>query len=317
MSIVTIRREFEFPPFGAGKWIKADHDRPLRLQLAVARAFIYLEEDKYSKRDVIVFPQGRIELVYDPAPLDLSAGLRSSGAKAAAAAQTIYDAYVEAHNKFIALLYSPGQLRYMYRESPESMASFFDASHSIRGRGIEWSLDNGPFGAFAPPLPKPKGRNPMFKADQLVTPRRWAALQKAADAGNYIEGEMLELYQIRGKAAWRQLQVAAIEASIISESLLRTYGVEILKRNGFSNSKIKRLRDEMTFNNLLNILLPLSLGKTELRKLQSYLDAIDMLRGIRNDLVHGNIEEKDLDPRQVHNGIDAAIKLVKFLRAKI
>ena len=317
MAVLTIRSEFDFPSFGAGKWTKGDHERPLHLQLTVARALIYLEEDRYSKRDVIVFPQGRIELVYDPAPGDLVEGLRNKGAKAAAAAQTIYDAYVEAHNKFTTLLHSPGNLRYIYRAAPGSITSFFSAFGSIRGRGVEWSVDGGPFKQFEPPLPKPKGRNPMFKADQLVTPRRWLALQEAADAGEYIEGEMLELYRIRGKAAWRELRVAAIEASIISESLLRTYGTEILKRNGFSNSKIKRLRDEMTFNNLLNILLPLSLSKAELRKLQSHIDAVDTLRGIRNDLVHGNIEEKDLDPKQVDSGIDSAIKLVKFLRAKI
>lgn len=317
MPALTVRREFDFPSFGAGKWTKADHERPLRLQLAVARALIYLEEDRYSKRDLIVFPQGRIELVYDPAPADLVDSLRRKGAKAASAAQIIYDAYVEAHNKFTALLHSPGNLRYVYRAAPDSIRNFFSAIGSIRGRAVEWSLDGGPFNRFDPPLPKPKGRNPMFKADQLLTPRRWVALQEAADTGEYIEGEMLELYRIRGKAAWRELRVAAIEASIISESLLRTYGVEILKRNGFSNSKIKRLRDEMTFNNLLNILLPLSLSKTELRKLQSHIDAVDTLRGIRNDLVHGNIEEKDVDPKNLDSGIDSAIKLVKFLRAKI
>ena len=92
VSTVTIRREFDFPSFGAGKWTKTDHDRPLRLQLAVARALIYLDEDKYAKRDLIVFPQGRIELVYDPVPDELLAGLRSKGAKASATAQMIYDA---------------------------------------------------------------------------------------------------------------------------------------------------------------------------------------------------------------------------------
>jgi hypothetical protein len=317
VSALTIRREFEFPSFGAGKWTKADHDRPLRLQLTVARALIYLEEDKYTKRNIIVFPQGRIELIYDPAPDELIAGLQSKGAKASATAQIIYEGYVEAHNKFVALLYSPGQLRYVYHAGPDTISSFFGTLHSIRGKGVEWKVNDGPFQRFTPPLPKPKGRNPMFKADQLVTPSRWLTLQRAADAGDYVDGEMLELYRIRGKAAWRELRVAAIEASIISESLLRTYGVEILKRNGFSNSKIKRLRDEMTFNNLLNILLPLSLSGTELRKIQSHIDAVDTLRGIRNDLVHGNINEKDLDSKQVSNGIDSAIKLVKFLRVKV
>lgn len=188
---------------------------------------------------------------------------------------------------------------------------------TIRGRGVEWQMDGGSYQQFTPRIPKPKGRNPMFKADQLVTPSRWSAMQKAADAGDYLEGELLELYRIRGKAAWRELRVAAIEASIISESLLHAYGAAILKNNGFSGSKIKRLKDEMTFNNLLNILLPLSLSKTELRSMQANIDSVDVLRGIRNDLVHGNMEEKGIDSKQVDKGIEAAIKLVRFLRDRI
>ena len=317
MPAVTIKREFEFPSFGAGKWSKADHDRPLRLQLAVAKACIYIEEDTYSKGSVIVFPRGRIELVYSPAPDSLLRGLGSKGPPAGLVAQTIYDAYVEAHGKFVALLYSAGQARYIYPRGPTSMRNFFSTFDTIGGRGVEWRIDNGSFQSFLPKLPKPRGVNPMFKADQLLTPARWLALQRAADAGDYPDGEVLELHRIRGKGAWKELKIAAIEASIISESLLRAYGAKILKRNNFSNAKIKRLKDEMTFNNLLNILLPLSLSKTELRTMQTHIDSVDVLRGIRNDLVHGNIVEKDLDSRVVDRGIESAIRLVRFLQTKI
>lgn len=142
-------------------------------------------------------------------------------------------------------------------------------------------------------------------------------MQQAADAGDFPNGEILELYRIRAKAAWREIRIAAIEASIISESLLRVYALEILRKNGFSNSKIKRLKDELTFNNLLNIVLPLSLSKTELRGIQTHIDLVDNLRGIRNDLVHGNIQEKDVDRKAVDKGIDSGIRLVRFLRGKI
>ncbi len=53
----------DFPSFGASKWRKLDHDTPLTLQLAQAKALIFLEEEKYgTKDDVIVFPSGRLEL---------------------------------------------------------------------------------------------------------------------------------------------------------------------------------------------------------------------------------------------------------------
>lgn len=111
MTTVTIRRELEFPSFGAWKWGKTDHDKPLRLQLVLASAFIYLEEDKYSRGNRIVFPQGRVELIYDPASESLLRGLNSTGQAATASAQVIYDAYVEAYEKLVALLYSAGQVR--------------------------------------------------------------------------------------------------------------------------------------------------------------------------------------------------------------
>jgi len=139
----------------------------------------------------------------------------------------------------------------------------------------------------------------------------------AADNATYPESELLELYRIRGKCGWRELRTAAIEASIISESLLRAYGLQALKASGFSSNKIKRLRDELTFNNLLNIVLPLSLTKTELRKVQRAIDAVDRLRGIRNDLIHGNIVEKDVEAKAVEAGIDGAIQLVRFLQMKL
>ena len=256
-------------------------------------------------------------LITSPVPERLIEGLKSKGNAAIAVAQDIYDSYVEANRKLEALLYSVGQVRNLFPSRPCSIRDFFTESSTIRGRGVEWKVDNEPFQQFAPKFAKPRGRNPLFTAGQLITPNRWAALQRSADAGEFPEDEVLELYRIRSKAAWQEVKVAAIEASIISESLLRVYALESLRKNNFSNSKIKRLKDELTFNNLLNILLPLSLSKTELRNIQPHIDLVDELRGIRNDLVHGKIQEKDVDRILVGKGIDSAIRLVGFLRKKI
>lgn len=317
MPYLTIRRPIDFPSFGASKWRKQDHDTPLSLQLPNARALIFLEEERFgTKRDVIVFPTGRLELHYDPAPSDLLRGLASRGSASTAAAETIYAAYLEAHIRFEALLYSAGKVRYLMRMGPESLTNFFSGGVLSRGN-VEWSVDGQPFARFSPKLTKPRGRNPLYTSAQLVTPTRWRDMQRSANDGTYPEGELLELYRIRGKAGWRELRTAAIEASIISESLLRSYGLKALKESGFSNNKLKRLRDELTFNNLLNIVLPLSLTKTELRRVQSAIDAVDRLRGIRNDLVHGNITQKDVEAFAVEAGIDGAITLVRFLQAKL
>jgi hypothetical protein len=317
MTHLIVRKQIDFPSFGASKWRKQDHGTPLSLQLTQAKALIFLDEEKYpGKRDVIVLPSGRMELHYSPAPTDLVRSLSSKGTASAAAADSIYEAYLEAHTKFEALLYTAGKVRYLMRMGPESMNHFFSGGVLSDGR-VEWSLDGSTYAPFQPKMPKPRGRNPLYTAAQLVTPTRWRDMQVAADNGSYPEDELLELYRIRGKAGWRELRAAAIEASIISESLLRAYGLKALKESGFSNNKLKRLRDELTFNNLLNIVLPLSLGKTDLRRVQGAIDSVDRLRGIRNDLVHGNITQKEIEAPQVEQGIDGAIALVRFLQAKL
>ena len=316
MPILTIRRLMDFPNFGASKWRKSDHERPLVFQLSHARASIFLDENTYTRGDIIVFPSGRLELTYDPAPTDLLKGLAAKGTASAEAAKQIYDAYVEALTKFEALLFSAGRVRYLMEMGAESQIGFFGHDALSRDQ-VEWRVDEQPFQKFQPKLPKSRSRNPLYKSAQLVTPTRWQDMQESADNATFPEGELLELYRIRGKSGWKEVRTAAIEASIISESLLRAYGLQALKKSGFSNNKLKRLRDELTFNNLLNIVLPLSLTKVELRKMQRPIDAVDRLRGVRNDLVHGNITEKEVERVLVDAGIDGAIQLVRFLKVKL
>jgi hypothetical protein len=316
MPILTVRTPMDFSSFGAAKWRKPDHEIPLRLQLAHARALIYLDEDRATARGIIVFPKGRLELIYDPAPPDLVGGFTAKGVASVTTAQRIYDAYLEAHLKFESLLYVAGRVRYLMRMGPESMTSFYDNGLMSRGK-VEWKLDDMPFRHFQPKLTKSRRRNPLFTSSQLVTPSKWREMQNVADNGAFPEGELLELYRIRGKAAWRDLRTAAIEASIISESLLRAYGLKVLKERGFSNNKLKRMRDELTFNNLLNVVLPLSLTKTELKKVEKAISAVDRLRAVRNDLVHGNIAPNEIEQREVEAGIDGALQLVRFLQLKL
>jgi hypothetical protein len=242
--------------------------------------------------------------------------LSAQGPASAVAAERIYAAYLEAYAKFEAALYVAGRVRYLLRTSFETMTSFYASGALSRG-AVEWRVDDKPFVKFRPRLPKIRGTNALYKSSQLVTPSRWQDMQKVADEASFPEGELLELYRVRSKAGWNEVRTAAIEASIISESLLRAYGVKALKEGGFSNNKVKRMTDELTFNNLLNIVLPLSLTKTELRKVQRAIDKVDRLRVIRNNLVHGSIEPKDVEQVEVEAGIDGAIQLVRFLQDKL
>jgi len=305
-----------FPPFGAAKWTTGDHQRPLRIQLSMVTALVYLDSPLHLHKGIDVFPRGRLELIWDLAPTDLVRSLRSNGSGSILAAKAIHGAYVDAHKRFHALLMSASPIRNILTIGPESLVEFYTQPLRI-DPAIDWKIDSQPYESFVPRVPKPRGRNPLYTSNQLMTPARWAALQKAIDAGGIPDGELLELYRIRSKVRWHELRVAAIEASIISESLLRAYGLEVLRQAGFSNNKIKKLKDELTFNNLLNVVLPLSLTKGEMRKMKSHIESVDTLRSIRNDLVHGNISESELDEGVIEKGVESAIRLVRFLRTRL
>lgn len=317
MKTLTVRREIRFPGFGIWKWKKSDYGTPLALNTPNGKALIFVEEDKFAMHDLTVFSRGHIELLFTPPPGNLLRGLKSKGQLAQDAARIIFDNYADAYQQFQALLMSAGGVRMLGPMPREAMHDFFNTHATLLGRGVEWKVDEEEYQQFTVKIPRGRGRHPLYTARQLVTPSRWEKIQRAANDSDIPNDELLELYMIRSKAEWRELRVAAIEASIISETLLREYALKILKSEGFSNTKIKRLKDELTFNNLLNIILPLSLNKTELRQLSSSIQAIDTLRAIRNGLVHGTATLEDIDDGDVGRGIDGAIKLVGFLKAKL
>jgi hypothetical protein len=205
----------------------------------------------------------------------------------------------------------------LLRNGTMSIHTFYGDRMSMWGEGpVTWSLDGSHPQAFRPGLPKLRGINPLYKADQLLTPRKWRRMQDAANDGDFPEGEVLELLGIRSKAKWRQKRVATIEVAIIAEALLRRYAVVILKNNGFSNAKIKAIGDELSFNNMLNIVLPLSLTRGELKRLRAAIEAVDLLRKVRNDLVHGNIPEDQVEESSIDQGINGALRLAEFLKRK-
>ena len=48
-----------------------------------------------------------------------------------------------------------------------------------------------------------------------------------------------------------------------------------------------------------------------------HVQDVDLLRKVRNDVVHGNIREEDIDPAHVRKGINGAVRLVEFIKKKL
>lgn len=318
MTRLTVKRKINYPLFVLWKWKAEDYIVPLVVPVVGAKASFFLEKDDFvGNKDLVLLIDGRIELEFDPAPKTIINGLNNRVCQTEAA-HKIYSAYDEAMNKLESLLLSAANQKYMSWKRIYSEDEFFGRYSSFFSDDVvKWSLDGSEFKSFTPKLASPRGRNPMCKSDQVITVAKWKKIQESANNQEFPEAELLELYRIRNKAYMRQVKTATIEASIISESLLREYGLKTLEVRGFSKNKIKKIKDELTFNNLLNVILPLSLTKSEFNRISRDVEKIDSLRRLRNDLVHGNIQEKDIDHANVIEAAEAAIRLVNLLKNKI
>jgi hypothetical protein len=318
MTRLVLRREIDLGAFGVQEWTESQYATPIVLHLGNARISIFVKKAptfvKLRKKKVDVLPHGHMEIVFDPAPNSLLEGLKKRSA-ARSTAKEIYARYIEAMKRFEALLMSAGNQRYLYwvRILPED--EFF-GTRGLHDEGITWSVDGGEEQQFSLKLPVGRRVNPMYKSDQLVTFAKWQKIQQAAVNSDVPNGELFELYRIRVKAHTVDPKIAAIEASIISETLLRQYSLQVLQAEGFSKGKIKQIKDELTFNYLLNVVLPLSLTRSEFSRIRRSVQSVDSLRKLRNDIVHGNTGAAEIDRDTVIDGVEGAIRLVNFLKLR-
>ena len=128
---------------------------------------------------------------------------------------------------------------------------------------------------------------------------------------------MIELFRIGSRLEWRRKKIATIEAAVFAESILREYTNQILTSLGISKNKVDSIRHDLSFNIMLNAVLRLSLSPAECRKIGKNIDVVDRLRKIRNDLVHGIINEEDINEEEVRNGIEATLKIVDLIKTKL
>ena len=198
-----------------------------------------------------------------------------------------------------------------------SIHSFY-RSNRIGSDEVTWYVDDAKPQAFCPKIPgQPRGKNPLFKQPQLVTVDKWKKLQEDIDAGRFPTEETLELHRLAGKVHPKSKRIQVVEAAILVESKLKSYAEAILPHKGFSRSKIKDLRGELTFNSVLNLVLPLTLNKIDLRRISKWRPLIDRIRKLRNDIVHNDLSDDAISEKEVLDGIYAAMDLFDFIDSKL
>jgi len=307
------------PIFGTWKWQNKDFKTPLNFLVESVKVELFLENqiEKFSstktRRDLEPFVNVFLLLKFKNPSNDFIHGLKGKNGKdTSVAAKRIHGIYEDVINKFEILLRTIGGVKHLSDIKISPLESLFEKD--FFKYPVSFQIDKEEFREFKPSFPKGhRRRYPLYKVEQLITSNKWRDMQEAIDNSEFVNQEIVEILRIRAKLLGKNKKIATLESAILFESLLRDYARRILKEKGLSNTKIKQLKDELSFNNILNLLLPFSLKKTELKKLQESINAIDKLRKIRNDLVHGEINEDEIDENLVEKGIEGGLKLVKFL----
>jgi hypothetical protein len=303
---------------GTWKWHEKDYETPLIFPLdGGATAYLYLDNYDAGKRDREVLWEATLQIRFSPPPQKLVKGLTSNSKSSGEVADKIYSYYEDVFDKFESIARTAGNIKNLMINSKTLKKEFFK-NGILSGEKVTWWIDKEKPNIFIPKLKKDRRQlNPLFKKEQIITKAKWKKMQTAIDNNDFPSEEMLELLRIRAKLEWKQKKIATIESAILIETILRNYGEKVLQSLGLSKTKIKSLKNEMSFSSVLNIVLPLTISKSKLGKVDKHLKSVDVLRKLRNDVVHGNIQEEAIEEDKVRNGIEGALVLIEVLRKKL
>ena len=320
-KLTVVLDKVEAPGFVLWKWSENDYKKPIALTIDEIKAeyyFIYKKPYQNGNLpDREIFLDGRIEFSFLDPPQELIKGLNNpSKPSADAAAEYLYNLYKKTIDKLI--LYGRCELKL-----PSIMDAHYTGFNEIfRGNrssirnNVSWKYGSSDWRKFTLLTRKRASKiNPIFFSRNLLTPQKWIRLIKYASSNPEIGKEIEELIRIKSQIAWGKKRIPVIEIAALVELIIRNNVQSELKNKGQSNKKSKIAADA-GLSVLLNILLPLILTKSEVKKYKSYIDKLDSLRKVRNDVMHENIPEAKIDLNVVKNGVDAAIKITTLLAKK-
>jgi len=319
MSDLIIHKLLDYySAFGLWKWSKEDHLRPLNFQLDGARSKIFVEENRTQDHPIQIVLNLKFNLIFEDAPKEYIIALKSRGDKATKFAYRIYNYFVDTISRFEKILRVFGKVRNLTSVSVPSIYDFYNYKGISWHNNVTWQIENHTPQKFQPKLDsKPRRKNPLFKHPQLITVDKWKRFQTDINTNRLPSDDIVELHRIISDVYPKSKRIPVVEAAILIESKLKTYAEAVLKEKEFSQSKIKELKDDITFNIVLNLLLPLTLTKTEIKRIKQWLPLVDRIRKLRNEIVHNNLQDNVITESEVINGIFSAVDLFEFIDGKI
>lgn len=315
--MIRVVTEIDLPGFGLWNWEKDDYKSPLIMKPEENTDIkLFLQPLTGNLKKLESFIKGQLEIEFHSPSKALVRGLKSAtGKNSKFAAEKIYNFYATFFQRFEVLLLTTGNVKnLMIFEGPKSLESFYDSGLEIFGSKVTWYNDKeGPFN-FRPRIAKDRRKRlAVFRAPQLITTKKWGEIQQSINNAKPISAEIIELLKIRAKTLWRDKKTPLLESAILIETLLRDYVRTKLLARGYSKNKINDLKDEFTFNNVLNLIFPTTLTNGQLIKIQKSIDQVNTLRKLRNDVIHGEKGESEIDGNIVINGIEGALRIFSHI----
>lgn len=325
MPPLTISTRIELPTFGTWEWTSSDYEQPVRFASDGWHTEIRLREDgtRVSHARHLVLT-GEVRFATEAPTPKLLAAVRSSGPDARELAEQLHAKYVHAYRQLEILLRTRALVRDLPVQEPVSSweGLFPEGSDlwTLYGRAATWQIGDGPSQPFHPrPSSRGGGRRrirELFKRRQLVTAAKWRDLQRGIDEGINEPAELIELLRSKARLEGTRPKIPTIEAAVLIESLLRSYCRAVLRAQGLSNNQIDELKTELTFNVFLNLVLPLTLTRSQLQRSVRHVRAVNALRKIRNHLVHGDMTDDEIDVRVVARAIESGTVLIAAIRQR-
>ncbi len=183
---------------------------------------------------------------------------------------------------------------------------------------VHWREGNDEFKPFQPKIKKTKRKiDPALKGKNLMTVEKWQKVRNFTNGDTSIlNSEIEELLRIKSKAVWKENRIAVIETAALMEVIIRNKVHKALEKQSQSKTKIECFNEEAGFSTLLNLLLPLILTRNEVKKYKKHIDNLDKLRKIRNDIMHRNIKNENINEEHIILAINSAIKIIQILNKK-